>query len=565
MSLDKRLDDLEASLSADQIWFRWLDATTSKFGSYRDYMKWAGQDLGNRLPFPTFDRELTPYATLKTREKESERTKKLLRAQETLRFRYCLFREVDETVNRQSSPLIAFGLEVALRRLADDLIADSHPLRSVSVPMRHEEAAMVRTALDNYLMPQRDFCDNLCRWIGAYCTETAANGTATGPEQRLAKGKEVRRTLFRIGAIKWGCYVELEPFPFRSLGVAALVEARWLDTRLLELAEFAALLVVRGFRPQDPPDLHPLGFLPFANNAGVLPTEQEFLSISNEVKSRWRGFNGSKRNMQGEVYVDIDEYRSWSGRAVIGDLKPMRGVHVAHWNQCLDALRGAGRAEIAGVKLNRLRAPFRSSDFIECEDDTDFARRSEMRSMLLEKIHGLGISAVGGPISRSLLREELNAHLVDLLASRDLVKGIEEQFGGHQFVFSETKEQLARQITRMQNVAIGFNLMLILAEAQGFNEPGSAGSQIDLDSAAANAEERSEIIFKTIKLRAEAFALESLGRHAGAMKIAAELMAESTAATTDGAQASPEPKAPDPPGPSLWERLLSIRTNWTPQ
>ena len=99
--------------------------------------------------------------------------------------------------------------------------------------------------------------------------------------------------------------------------------------------------------------------------------------------------------------------------------------------------------------------------------------------------------------------------------------------------------------------------MSILAKAQGFNESGSAGSQIDLESAEISAEERSEIMFNSIKLRAEAIALESLGRHADAMKIVSKLMAETNAPSTDGAQASPEPKAPKPPGPSLWDGMLA--------
>src|SRR5208283_2686295 len=156
-------------------------------------MKWAGQDPGNRLPFPTFDRELIPYATSKTREKESERAKKLSRARGTLRYDYCLFTGVDETVNRLSSPLITVGLEVALRRVADDSIADLHPLESVSVPMRQEVAATARAALDNYLMPQRDFCDDLCRWISDGCAEAIGQWIATGRERRITKWEEIQR------------------------------------------------------------------------------------------------------------------------------------------------------------------------------------------------------------------------------------------------------------------------------------------------------------------------------------------------------------------------------------
>lgn len=382
-------------------------------------------------------------------------------------------------------------------------------------------------------------------------------GIDTGPEQRLAKWEEIRRALFQIDAIKFGYYVRLEPFPIRSLGAASLVDGRWIDRRLLDLAEFAALLASRGYRLRDGPDRHPLGPLLLLDSAGLPPSKQELLTVGNELERRLRRFKGTERSIRRRIYVDIDDYRSWAGRTVTGKLKPMRGIAVANWNRCLDSLGGEGRAEIAGVKLRRLRTPFRSSDFIACEDDIEFARKSETRSVLIEKIHGKGISAIGGPISRSLLREELNGALIDLLASRELVKFLQQQFEGHQFVFNETKKQLARQITHMQNVVTGFNLMSILPEAQRFNESGSAASQIDLDSAAISAEKRSEVMFKTIKLRAEAFALESLGRHAAAIKIVSKLMAESNPASTDGAQAPSERKAPEPPGPPLWEQMLA--------
>lgn len=555
MNHGNRVDDLERSLTADQIWLRWLDETTSKFDSHSAYMKWVAQDPRNRLPFPTFDRELTPHATAKTREKASAHRKKLLSAQGTLHFYYCLFRELDDTVSRHSSPLTTLGLEIALRRFVDDSIADLHPLTSVSVPMRREVAATVRTALDNYLLPLRDFRDNLCRWICGYCTETTARGTAPGPEQRLAIWAEFKRDLLEIDAIKWEYYVELEPFPYRSLGAATLVDGRWIDRRLLELAEYAALLRSRGYRLQDPPDNHPLEPLLVENSSGSPPGEQELLCIRNEAKRRLRQLRVRTKEICGQVYVDIEEYRNWAGRAVTGELKPMRGIHVVRWKRRVESLGGEGRAEIAGVKLHRLRAPFGSSDFIACEDETEFARRSETRSLLLEKIHGEGRSAVGGPASLSLLREEIAAALIDLLASRELVKRMEQQFDGHQFVFRKTKERLARQFTSIEKLVAEFNLMSILAEAQG--ESGSAGLQIDPDSAEISAEERSETMFNTIKLRAEASALESLGRHAAAMTIAAELMAETKAPNTDE-QAPPEPKAPDPSGPSVWDRMQAF-------
>ena len=148
-------------------------------------MRWVNKNAGKRLPFPTFNRELIPYASSKSLGKGSERTKKLTTAVGTLRFDYCLFTGVDQTVNLHSEPLAAFELKTSVRRLGDQLLADSRPLRWVPVPLLQEPAATVRTALDNYVMPARDFAQLLSGWIRNSCSRNSAKvaaepGTAVG-------------------------------------------------------------------------------------------------------------------------------------------------------------------------------------------------------------------------------------------------------------------------------------------------------------------------------------------------------------------------------------------------
>jgi hypothetical protein len=555
MILNRRLDKLEASLSPEQIFRRWL-AETLKFKSRREYMMWVAQDQQARHPFGIFHRHLNAVATSKTWEKASEHWKRLLRAQETLRVSFYQFDGVNETVERQLEHSLsgAYPVRSEVEFLVNDLL---QPLALMPLPLSEDVAAMVGTALENYVISEKEFCDELSRWIGDYCNETTVNETATGLEKRLAKWKEVRRSCFEIGAIKWGYQVELGPFPYRSLGAASLVDGRWIDTRILELAEFAALLVSRGFRPQDPPDRHPLAPLPFVNWEGLPPSEQELLNISNELESRLRQFKGTKQNIRGQVYADVDDYRSWTGRAVMGELTPKRGINVGHWNRWHDSRGGRALANIAGVKVHRLEAPFNSSDFVASEDQIELVFRRKARGLVLRQIHGTGIPGTAARPSRSQVRESVMAALIAVLASRELVNRMERQFG-HHVIFRETEEQVAKYITFWEGMVNRFNKTSPHSvEARDLNKSKSAWSRIDLDSAEISAKKRSEILFNSISDRAEAQALQSLGRRPAAMKIISKLIAKNTPASTDGAQAPPEPKAPKPPDPLTWGRFLA--------
>jgi hypothetical protein len=560
MSLEKRIDEQEASLSADQILLRWLDETMT-FKSRLEYMMWVFQDWRTRHPFSVFFRDLKPLATSKSREKAAER-KRLLTAEETLRLGYYLFDGANQIVERQLQYLfpLAGPLLSEVERLENDSL---QPMAWMPLPLSEEVAATVRTALDNYCMPVRDFVHQLRLWTNVYCAEAIGKGPSDQAEEKLAKLQEIERALFTGNTPKAGWWVELEPFPYRSLGAASLVDGRWIDRRLLELAEFAALLVSRGYRLQNPPDSHPLEPLLVVNSAGLSMSEQELFAIRKEAESRLRQFKGRKQRIRGKVYVDIDDYRSWIGRAVTGELKRMPGFDVAHWNRWFDSLGGEGRAEIAGVKIHRMEAPFSSKDFVVCEGGNEFAIRSLARRLVQKRIHRTGIGGSAAPTSRSLVRESVSAALIAVLALRSLVKRMEWLFDGHHVIFTETEEQLAQQITIWEEVVDRFNLTCPFAVEEGDrNESGSAGLQIDLDSAAISAEKLSEVTFNTIKLTAEVFALDSLGRHADAMKIVAKVMAEPIAANTDGAQAQPEPKVPAPPGPSIYEEMLANAANW---
>ena len=121
----------------------------------------------------------------------------------------------------------------------------------------------------------------------------------------------------------------------------------------------------------------------------------------------------------------------------------------------------------------------------------------------------------------------------------------------------------------MENLVRGFNL-ISLDRAIRSNKAYSEGSQIELDSALISAKKRSEIMFKNVKLRAEALVLESLGHHEDAIKMITEANAanaydaqvrpeEKYPASTSGAQVPPEATTPESPGPATFRQAGSVR------
>jgi hypothetical protein len=549
MSAARRLDKLEASLTNDQILQRWLDETM-KFKSRAEYMKWVCQDMETRHPFRLFLRDLMPIARSKSRQKAAEPLKSLLRAQETLRVGYYLFERVNETVEQRlrSCSSLAYPLQREIEFLESDL---QQLIVSMPLPLFGEEGATVRSTLENYLMPQRHFCDKLGDWIADCCFEATGQEVARAHERRMTKSKEVHRVLSNLGAIEWG-YVELGPFPYRSLGVAPLIDGRWIDLELLKMAEFTSLLVSHGCRLQDSPHRHPLEPLPLANSSDLPLSEHDLLAVEIEAGKRLREFKGTKQNIRGRVYVDIDDYRSWTGRGVTGELKPMLGINVNHWNRWLDSQGGEGRAEIAGVKVHRLQAPFSSKDFVVCEDEIEFAHRSEACWRLREKVRETGVG-------RSQVREGVSAGLTAVLTLGDLVKRTERTLAGHHVIFRDSEEQLEQQIGFWKALATRFNLTCPASVEEGDgNESESAKSPIDFNAVRLRAESQSELLFNTIFEFAMFKAWQSLGRRPAAKKILSEFLAKKKPPSADGMQAAPKPKVPKPPSPNVFDQMVAF-------
>jgi len=298
-----------------------------------------------------------------------------------------------------------------------------------------------------------------------------------------------------------------------------------IDRTFLELAEYASLRKLRGYQTTEPPYAHPLEELPVLGSDGKPARKEELVAIWEEAKARLRGLKGKPKTIDGQIYVDIDEYRKWDARTVEGDLNPTPGVPVAGWNRWLKSRRGDGNVHIAGITLRRLRAPFGLSDFVECEDERDLRVKTGARQFVLDRIHG-AVASTTEPVDQSALRKTLECLLVDSLAIRELVKQAENRFGGHKTIFPEDSKQLEVLLSLAEGFATKFNSLESAIRMFG---AGSHEHEIAPDAARAKAKSMSQKMFNRLQKSAEARAYETLGRPQAAKKVLWELLSDSRA------------------------------------
>jgi hypothetical protein len=309
----------------------------------------------------------------------------------------------------------------------------------------------------------------------------------------------------------------------------------------------------------DRPDGNPLEPQVIVNNAGRLASEQDLLPIRHEAENRLKLFDGKIKKIRGNIYYDINDYRCWTGRAIVGELKATKGIDVARWNRLSDSLEGKEPTEVPGVKLSTLRAPFRSGDFVVCEDEAEFTKRSVARALWQEHAQRVCLGARVRAAIRSQLRQGISVTLKALFASVELVTMVEQLFSGHQVLFNQTAKLQDSSIAVVEAMAQEFNSMWASpAETLDSVEPGFEQSQIDLDAIRANSKTKAEFRLQSIKELAHVGALQMLGRDEAALRFGCEVIAKAFAAFSATKQAS-EPNAPKRRKSALdkfWDRAM---------
>ena len=127
-------------------------------------------------------------------------------------------------------------------------------------------------------------------------------------------------------------------------------------------------------------DSHPLAHSIHFPPAG--PKAERLEALRTEAKTRMSRFPGKRKKFGGRPYLNFNEYQQWPNRLLKDEIKVSPGVDANAWNKFVDQHGGEGQAQLAGVKLRKLRAPFSRDDFHRSIKGSDVNSRNWAREMI---------------------------------------------------------------------------------------------------------------------------------------------------------------------------------------
>ena len=175
----------------------------------------------------------------------------------------------------------------------------------------------------------------------------------------MEKGHAVEgalKELVRSGAIQEGEVVRLRTVPNKYLAEATLLEGRWLDRYVMEIAEWGALLMERGFRfvdSGDGPAAWDRIYPPEVGTPEAAPEELE--AIRQEATAKLSQFEARTKVIDGRPYVNLNDYEDWSERKLPLREREVRasGFVERSW---VEWYREVGDQLIGSLELVKLRS-----------------------------------------------------------------------------------------------------------------------------------------------------------------------------------------------------------------
>jgi hypothetical protein len=464
MKAAERIAKLEASRSPKQLIRHWLQRL-AQFKSKNDYLTWVARDWKTRSTFGLTPAEFRAWLAAHRGGKTRSANKRTFNAREELVFLHSLFWGVIELGDQAREQLtICLGITIEFERLKSRLLASARLFEYLPYPLEFQLAAAVEAAIGNYVEPFDPFLEKISHWRDRAFHQGGLSGSVTvendSKEKRaaVALAKSIRDSL--ASGKMWGALVELSPFPIPSLALISLVDREWIDRKMLELAESAALLEERGLRFASSDDPHILAPQTVCIGETMEPAPENRVSEARaEAEARLLKFPGKVQEIGGRTYLNINDYREWSGRKVAGALPAIPGVDARSWNAWLCERSVQGQAELAGVALDRLVPVIKPSDFVSCDGFDDAGVRRRARSMVLHQIGGtLGTSTA--ELEKQVLA--LKGEISRLLAGQVYIRAATEKistafFEGHSLFFKQEAEQLDAIMLAAESLAAEYN------------------------------------------------------------------------------------------------------------
>jgi hypothetical protein len=256
--------------------------------------------------------------------------------------------------------------------------------------------------------------------------------------------------LIDSGRVQQGTIVYLETVPMPFLQAVPLIEGKWLDRHVVELAELGAMLQANGYQVQETNDEHPLAWPRFTNSSGNEISQDEMRSLREQVDRCLKGLR--TRKIDGRPYINFKDYCSWQERKVKGDLSVCAGFTTASWNTWLDA--DCAEGHLAGVPAAQLQCYVDEQDYVLCPHGAE--GQLERRASLLSTFGKAGSPRAGR--EEAVWKDIAGILLTKLYAFRQANVTIGQRyFDGEEVLFPDLVRSLAELIEYVEELVAMFN------------------------------------------------------------------------------------------------------------
>ena len=186
-----------------------------------------------------------------------------------------------------------------------------------------------------------------------------------------------------------GLVVDLPTVPHQFLREAPLVDGDWIDRYTVELAEWGARLVEKGFLLEEPEDSHPLAWYRIIDPADGSEVDAAVtVNLWQRTRKHLAAFPGRTSVMNERPHLSFEDYAKWRGRRNKGDIKPGMGTGmvVGRWNQWVEEHGGEGVASLAGIKAKKLDCYVDGYRYRVCRTAQELTEEESQRTSVLESL-----------------------------------------------------------------------------------------------------------------------------------------------------------------------------------
>lgn len=276
------------------------------------------------------------------------------------------------------------------------------------------------------------------------------------------------------GRLKQGTVLFLETVPMDFLRQVPLVDGEWMDAYVIELAEWGAILMKRGYSFKSVDDNSPyavdrIGKVVDGNfvdaDAGVLESTRK------AARASLARYPGRRKEFEGRRYISFSDYSAWKRRSVKGKLEAnlSHGLLARSWNRWVEE-----GGVLAGVKAGLIEC-FTQDYAFAVFPDVQVEKRIKDRNRLLaglrahslhdmennEDGHFMRLHSYEKKTYRARVREwkELaRAFLEEIYVLQLLTDTLSQRyFEGHSVLFPDVQERLDALIQGWEDLVDWYN------------------------------------------------------------------------------------------------------------